>query len=131
MSALGLGLGLQRAALVGEEFGIPPTNLIATPSLVSNVYQIAISWTAPVGDTPVDYTVQRQEVLDGVWGNDVTIVHPTVTHTYTSLPDGRYRVRVRANYGANPSSNWVTSGIITAFITERFTFDNRYHAVRT
>lgn len=128
MPVLGLGLSLRkyRNATVGLQ--APPTGLIVTPTFADPTWTLQVDWTAP-DHAPVDYTVQLQDIAEGTWGNDQEITHPTVTYTYPSLDDGRYRVRVRANYPEG-SSFWVTSGTINAFITERYVFNEELHSVR-
>lgn len=108
-----------------------PLNLVLVANLQPNGdWNLTANWTAPTGEsTPINYTIELQQTLvnpgPALWVSPQTI-NP-LTAPYNAVPEGIYRVRVRANYPAG--SDWVISNTVYAFITTSFDFsgDPQFH----
>jgi hypothetical protein len=128
MPTLSLGQGLNKITAMGSSD--VPSGLLTTVTGSASDWSIQVDWTAPFFDlTPISYEVEYEED-GGSFEGTVTITHPTVTHTFTGLSDGIYRVRVRAIY-AGGNSDWVTSNsIVDTFITVDFRFNELTHSLQ-
>lgn len=89
-------------------------------------FGITTTWQLP-SDTDITitgYEMEYEQIAAPVTAWTGTQLVPNLTGTFTGLPEGVYRVRVRTLHAGGPS-DWVTSSNINAFINISFNWNGQ------
>lgn len=118
-------VGNSRLLATKKKGGDTPRGVSLSGSIqINGTWNLVASWYPPViNDPPIlSYSIQIQQtlvILPAVptWGAIQSTT--AIEIPYLALPDGIYKVRVRAEYGG-VSSDWVESPLFHGFVNVQF-----------